>query len=345
MIAFHRLSLLLPVCLIVLLIAIQAKAQSRVFYSAMSASGRIAVSDKKYIGIYDSDFAYQKTLTVIPSQEEISNIELYWSPDETLLAVQKSGYGMETHEVTEIWHVDRGELLGVIPDTYFAVENALAWHPDSQSLALVIIVGFYDFEFRVYSIKGVLLNTWENAKGSISNLAWSPDGQYLLMELTNQLKLWDVEREAAIATISKTPHFNLPVFSPDGRSIAFTDLSYEDAGQDIQIWQVEPLQYLRTLKGAQKNIYTLSWSEAGVIAANNSGEVNVWNPDTGVLLRTLALGDIFNEMQYWSSDGTFILVSQRDDTLTIRDTYKGDILASLNQEEWLTQYPPDITPP
>ena len=99
----------------------------------MSSSGRIAVSDRKYIDIYDSDFVYQKTLTVIPPQEEVSNIELYWSPDETFLAVQKSGTGLGTHEVTEIWRVDTGELLGVIPNNYFAVENTLVWHPDSQS--------------------------------------------------------------------------------------------------------------------------------------------------------------------------------------------------------------------
>ena len=345
MIVFHRQSLLLPVCLIFLLLAIQAKAQSRVLYSAMSSSGRIAVSDRKYIDIYDSDFVYQKTLTVIPPQEEVSNIELYWSPDETFLAVQKSGNGLGTHEVTEIWRVDTGELLGVIPNNYFAVENTLVWHPDSQSLAVVMIVGFYVFEFRIYSIHGALLNTWENVRGGLRQLVWSPDGQYIVMDVTNQLKLWDVGSESEIGTLSIMPYFNLPAFSPDGRYIAFTDLSYEGAGQDVQIWQVEPLRYVRTLTGAQRNIYALSWTTQGVMAANNAADVKVWEPDTGEITRTISLGDVFNRMQDWSADGIHILVSQRDNTLIIRDTLNGDILASLTHEEWLAQHSLEISTP
>lgn len=137
-----------------------------------------------------------------------------------------------------------------------------------------------------------------------NNLAFSPDGKFLITDGTKGKTLWDVvtgEKVRVPSTKAPQPQFDLmsPIdvmdiagmgvaFSPDGR------LAARGYGQNIRIWNVATGEDTHKLIGHTGYITSLVFSPDGrfiISGAGGDGAVRVWNLGTGKeLVSLVALG-------------------------------------------------------
>ena len=104
-------------------------------------------------------------------------------------------------------------------------------------------------------------------------LTFSPDGKSLV-SCGKTTQLWDVETGKNISTFSeKSGAFPL-VFSPDSKIL------YGDFGGNIEIWDVQLRQRIKTLNGHSSNVTSMALSpKDGIFAsASYDGTVVLWEP-------------------------------------------------------------------
>jgi hypothetical protein len=164
------------------------------------------------------------------------------------------------------------------------------WRPGEGELA----VGFPSGERqapRAISPNGALL--------AIAG-AWAPPG----MPSLTALALWDFEREARVFSIlSRSPQEDFggrgARFSPTGGVLAVlvngVDSASRAQGGRIELWDLERRALQHTLEpGADAVLVALAWrpdggAVAAAVARGGSGEVIVWDANTGQRLQSWAL--------------------------------------------------------
>ena len=153
-----------------------------------------------------------------------------WSPDASKLAF--TSYSANADFAGALWLVD---IPGGLPDKVFQdpddtigrfvaqrSPHYVYWAPGSDRLA-----------FLAPTPSSLVLNMIETADphhpetlsfGAPSYMSWSPDGQYLLHHLEDDLDLVDTRDNFKRTSIaSRTATFRTPAWSPDSRRIAYVD--------------------------------------------------------------------------------------------------------------------------
>lgn len=137
--------------------------------------------------------------------------------------------------------------------------------------------------------------------GSANSIAWSPDGDSLIV--AGSLGLWLYEDNFQVVThlVSTSEEVLQVVWSPDSTQIAGTTDNHQ-----IYIWDASNGTLLRILQGYTDFIRSMKWSPDGTRLATSGLESNVriWDATTGELLTLLehparSIGDIA-----WNGDGT-----------------------------------------
>ena len=104
-------------------------------------------------------------------------------------------------------------------------------------------------------------------------LTFSPDGKSLI-SCGNTTQLWDVDTGKNIATLSeKNGAFPL-MFSPDSKIL------YGDFGGNIEIWDIQLRQPIKTLNGHNSNVTSMALSpiDERVTSASYDGTIVIWQP-------------------------------------------------------------------
>jgi WD40 repeat protein len=144
----------------------------------------------------------------------------------------------------EIWSIATGKQVSTLPYNQQQI-SALAWSPDSSSLALGLTNAS---DVQTWSVaSGQLTTTFhdrDSANTFIGALAWSPDGKYLA-ESASDIHIWDVSEQKIVATfgqVAQNQWIATLTWSPDSSMLASTYNNDNKGGDRTQntgdIWKL-----------------------------------------------------------------------------------------------------------
>lgn len=167
--------------------------------------------------------------------------------------------------------------------------------------------------------------------GSCHRVAWSPDGKTFAASSPGGITLWEVATWKKITTLAGLNGLILGLsFSPDGRSVAATDLFSEK----LIVWDVATHQQRMTMTGPTGEV---RWFPDGqrVAAfdfgtAQRGGSVIIINATTGEVLKKLNddLRSNYNVLDI-SPDGQWIATGGQGSTVNLWETESWTLVAKL----------------
>ena len=234
-----------------------------------------------------------------------------WSPDGRWLAFLSGREGDES----QVWLLDRRGGEGVRVTDYKGGVSDLAWSPDGKRLALIVTdpepKGEEDEEDEAVeeeeeTVKPKPKQEEEEAEEEdedrpkpivIRRLQFKRDGEGYLNERRSRLWVFDLESRKGVQVTSGPYDDGQPVWSPDGRSIAFaSNRSQEpDANDNSDIFLVEPKAgaALRKLTTWEGNDSSPSFSPDGrsIVYVAGGDPKDVWYDVSTVAVVPVAGGE------------------------------------------------------
>jgi WD40 repeat protein len=125
---------------------------------------------------------------------------------------------------------------------------------------------------------GALLTTFLTGKGSISGIAFSPDGKLLASSTTTEVNLWNVGTGAEIFALSGDESITRSVgFSPDGRYLA--TIPYRSGAQ---IWDIPEKKLLteKNVLGGLGGPLAFQPDGKAFAATGVDGAIHLWDLKT-----------------------------------------------------------------
>jgi WD40 repeat protein len=112
-----------------------------------------------------------------------------------------------------------------------------------------------------------------------SDVAFSPDGQYLAADLGTGLYIWRISDGAELLG-ADNPIFSMAVtYSPDGKYLAYSDIN------NIVLSSPDGSQKIHTLEGHQLPVFELLFSpDSSTLVSADDMEMRVWRVEDGELL-------------------------------------------------------------
>jgi WD40 repeat protein len=155
------------------------------------------------------------------------------------------------------------------------------------------------------------LQTLEGHHGSVSSVAFSPDGTRLASGSYDcTVKVWDAHSGQCLQTLEgHSDPVSSVAFSPDGTRLASG--SYDCT---VKVWDAHSGQCLQTLEGHGDSVTSVAFSPDGTRLASGSYDsiVKVWDAHSGQCLQTLEGHDDFVTSVAFSPDGTYLIPHQGD---------------------------------
>ena len=169
-------------------------------------------------------------------------------------------------------------------------------------------------------------------KGTISEIAYSPDGSRLAVGGSIGIWVYDADTGAEVALVGGyTGWVNSVSFSPDGNTIV-------SGGQHqaVRFWDAATGNLIHTLEHGRRNTHVLSVAyspDGNTIASGGSdGIARLWDAATGNLRNTFVHGREVNSVAF-SPDGTTIASGGTDSTVQLWDTATGNRINTLTGHE------------
>lgn len=234
---------------------------------------------------------------------------LAWSPDGRILAdagVEK----LEFHDAAS----------GAVLKTIAASVQAIAWSPDSHTLAS----GCLDGTLQIWRADdGTPMRTIAPNLSSVAAVAWSPDGATLASGGSDHdVKLWEVRSGTLVRSLAGHSRRVLGLAWNRGGKI----LASVSSDQTIRLWDGATFSLLHTLPVSanpngdlpydepDRRPPPMAWSPDGRLLAVSEGgladtEVRLWNAITGKLERAIHNGSGIYSLA-WSPDGKTVAVGQ-----------------------------------
>ena len=274
-------------------------------------------------------------------KEPITSLD--WSPDGNYIVTVGSG------RVVSIWDVAAKKAVQTYQRHRGKIQR-VAWGP--QQMRHTIASASSEGNIQIWNAKsGMQLASWlEDAP--IQNIAWSPDGQFLVSIniAGDNIKIWDAKTSKLVAHYrSKIQHLQVLDWSADGTYIVagntegsmqmwFVGIAMKDNREAFQREQTRV--YQRTAVNAIK---ALAWApNKGLLAYGGSSTgVDIWNPITGISpVHYDQHKDQINAIS-WSPDGSSIASASSDTSVQVWDSSKGKAICmyrghseSVNTVKW-----------
>lgn len=167
-------------------------------------------------------------------------------------------------------------------------------------------------------------------QGTAEDLAWWPDGQYLVVAGSKGIHLYDAETLVLSGNIETGDWLHRVAFSPDGLTLALWGRAR------AELWDTAGGQVLKTLQEYEGNVSSLAFSPDGrtlAVGYDGGGEgVQVWDSFTGQLLQSFesAIEEDRFAVAYSPDSGVLAWGSLSDGRVTLWDALLGRVADTLN---------------
>ena len=135
----------------------------------------------------------------------------------------------------------------------------------------------FDGPARVWNLadKKEIVNLGVSGGDVTSDIAFSPDGQFVAADPIGQLSLW---RTSDWTQVWTGVHSIALAFSPDSRFLAYSD---SDDNYNVKLHTLDGTGETRILQEEQTHIYDLLFSPDGTLLASAGAGIQIWQVDTG----------------------------------------------------------------
>jgi WD40 repeat protein len=162
---------------------------------------------------------------------------------------------------------------------------------------------------------------------SVTDLAFSPDGQVLATASDGRTTLWDVRRRMRLGDIP-SGRADTVAFSPDGTVLATSNVD----SPDVLFWDVRQRTHLATLTGRHREaVLDVAFSPDGRVVATAGVDqtVELWDAGSRTHLATLpGHGSTVNGLAF-SPDGTLLATAAHDNNVRLWDVAARTPVATL----------------
>ena len=165
-------------------------------------------------------------------------------------------------------------------------------------------------------------------KGSISNIAYAPDGTQLAVATSIGVWLYDTSTDTELDLFSEVPDYVQAIaFSPDGGTLASS--SYSSTNSVIRLWDTVTGKLRDTLDGYEEEILVLAFSPDGAILASSGGwpdyRIRLWDVATHQPRDTRFDNTGSPYALSFSPDGKTLVSGGRDNTVRLWDVQTGEL--------------------
>ena len=275
------------------------------FISAIFLPKTFAVDDPLTTLVGHTDFIYS----------------VIFSPDGDLLASK----GIDG--TIRIWNVDTEELLRTI---HTSQRGQIAFSPDGNILASA---GGTDEDVNLWDPHtGELLRTLEEHSDYVKNVAFSPDGEILASTSSDGwVRLWNPQTGQLIRTFRSLEDVSI-VFKDDGSILTYDVKNHPFPERpNIKVWELETRNLLYTVEPKVGEVFGVTFSpDRGIMASVSWGGVDLWDADTGELLRPLPIRSHIFFRAAFSPDGRIVASARDFGAVEIWDAETGSHLKHIH---------------
>jgi Leucine-rich repeat (LRR) protein/WD40 repeat protein len=282
------------------------------------------VGTKQNIATLDGHTGFVLSVSFSPDGKLLASTDIVFDENEDLVS-----------STIKLWDVGARQNIATFevgardPTSFYAYDDwfflslffgnpSISFSPDGSLLTFTSIDGIVEL-WDVATKENIPF--FEKAPW-ITNLSFSPDSTLLAYGASDGTKLWNVETQQNIATLSEDRSF--VSFSPDG-----TLLAYDGDPDGTKLWNVETQQNIATLSEDRSFV---SFSPDGTLLAyTTSDDVKLWNMETKKTIATLTLFEGYTEdlvTLSFSPDGTLLMLARAYE-VTLWDVKSGELIALL----------------
>jgi WD40 repeat protein len=260
-----------------------------------------------------------------------------WSPDGQYIASSGSG------PTVRIWEASTGKdillyhghaAIDPLLDTF-----ALDWSPDGTRIVSACSFRYTDHTVHIWNAAtgsillkyaGYKVNNIIKGSFSVTNLAWSPNGQHIASSGSDKnVKKWQPDPTTTNTSIQVwNPNTGQHILTCEGISTWFYDVAWSPdnkyiaaagSNKEVGIWDATTGKNVFTYTGHTKEVRAVGWSPDGslIASAGNDNTVQLWRPFTGELLFVYRKHTDNVTTLAWSPEGKRIASAGVDKTVRI----------------------------